>query len=297
MAGEDHIFKRIEFNHMDATMATCAVSVSVADVRRFPDSSSELVTQALLNVPVLCGEVRDEWVFATLSDYEGWMRTADLAEPAVKGFTKIGETCATPLDLVAVVQIAHTSLYADPAGQEIYDTAYLSTVLPLLDTTHADYLQIALPDEQVAWVSRAAVSVQRQDEAYPHTSLQKVIEHAQSFLGVPYLWGGTSWKGIDCSGFVQVCYRMAGYCLPRDADQQHDALPLTVAREAMQMGDLIFFGSERITHVGMALNAQEFIHASGRNDCRVVINSFDPTAPHYSARLADVVWAIKRVVS
>ena len=64
----------------------------------------------------------------------------------------------------------------------------------------------------------------------------------------------------------------------------------------MQEGDLIFFGSERITHVALALNAQEFIHASGGSDHRVMINSLDPAAPHYSARLAGIVWAMKRVV-
>jgi gamma-D-glutamyl-L-lysine dipeptidyl-peptidase len=281
---------------MDAAMPTCAVSTGVADVRREPDASSELVTQALLNAPVTCGELRDEWAFVMLDDYEGWMRTADLAEPAVKGFTKVGETCATPLDLVALIATTHTPLYSTLETQEPLDMAYLSTTLPLLDTTHAQYLQVALPDEQMAWVERSAVRIQRQGDRYPHADIQEVLEYARRFVGVPYLWGGTSWRGIDCSALVQLCYRMAGYILPRDADQQHDALPQTVAFEAMQPGDLIFFGRSA-AHVGIALNEQEFIHAEGRDFNCVTINSFDPNTSHYSLRLADHVLAIKRVVA
>jgi cell wall-associated NlpC family hydrolase len=284
---------------MDAITATCAVSVGVADVRFLPDATSELVTQALLNVPALCGEeVRDdEWIFVTLSDYEGWMRIADLDEPAVKGFTKVGETCATPLDLIAVIHATQTPLYIDLDAQSIYDIACLSTVLPLLDTTHPTYLQVALPGERAAWVARSAVSIQRQEQPYPHASIHQVIEYAQHFLGVPYLWGGTSWQGIDCSALVQVCYRMIGYTLPRDADQQHRALSQSISRDALQPGDLIFFDSGSITHVGMALNEREFIHAEGREYNCVTINSFDPTAPHYSNRLSDAVLKIKRVIA
>jgi cell wall-associated NlpC family hydrolase len=64
----------------------------------------------------------------------------------------------------------------------------------------------------------------------------------------------------------------------------------------MRAGDLIFFGSKEITHVGMALNDHEFIHAEGRNYSRVVINSFKPTDEHYYPRLDQIVWSIKRVV-
>ncbi len=282
---------------MNATIATCAVSVGVADVRRYPDASSELVTQALLNAPVVCGEIRDDWVFVTLSDYEGWMHIANLAEPAVKGFTKVGEVCATPLDLAAVIQATHTHLYTDLDAQEVLDTAYLSTVLPLLDTTHPAYLQVALPDERAAWLVRAAARIQRQEEPYPQTSVDEVLAYAQRFLGVPYLWGGTSWQGIDCSALVQVCYRMAGYLLPRDADQQSAALPHTIEREAIQAGDLLFFGSEQdLSHVAIAVNGQEFLHAEGRDYKRVMVNSFAATASHYSTRLASELRAIKRVI-
>jgi len=169
-------------------------------------------------------------------------------------------------------------------------------LLPLLDTTHPERVQVALPGEQTAWLERGKVDIRQQESVYSLTSTRTITTYARAFLNRPYLWGGTSWEGIDCSGFVQLCYRMGGYIIPRDADQQHDFLSHCVKREDIQEGDLIFFGSEAITHVAMALNNQEYIHAEGQNYNHVVINSFDPTTEHYYPRLDEIVWAVKRVV-
>src|SRR5437016_2676710 len=91
---------------------TYAVATGVADIRRDPDSASELVTQALMNAQAIAGEIANEWTHVTLSDYTGWIRASQLEEPVATGFCKIGATCATPLQLVAVVISTHSSLYA-----------------------------------------------------------------------------------------------------------------------------------------------------------------------------------------
>ena len=100
-----------------------------------------------------------------------------------------------------------------------------------------------------------------------------MLDYARAFLDVPYLWGGTSWRGIDCSGLVQLCYRMGGYILPRDADQQWAALSHDVERSELQPGDLLFFGREQITHVAIALNAHSYLHAEGQRYNRVLVSS------------------------
>jgi cell wall-associated NlpC family hydrolase len=277
-------------------MTDFVVAAGVADVRRDPDGSSELITQALMNMPVYAGEARGEWVAAKLVDYIGWMRLSDLATPIEKGFCKVGEECATPLPLVAVITTMHTPLYEAAEGAGSSGEAYLSTILPLLDTTHPTRVQVAVPGERVAWIERSALEVRQQKEPYPRQTVEAVIGYARGFLNVPYHWGGVSWAGIDCSGFVQLCYRAGGYFIPRDADQQDGFLYHAIERPQMQAGDLIFFGSKEITHVGMALNDHEFIHAEGRNYNHVVINSFQPTDEHYYPRLDQIVWSIKRVV-
>ncbi|HVD51666.1 MAG TPA: C40 family peptidase, partial [Candidatus Udaeobacter sp.] len=84
------------------------------------------------------------------------------------------------------------------------------------------------------------------------------LKTAESFIGVPYLWGGTTALGLDCSGFVQQVYRLNGVALPRDADQQ---AMLGRRVEEARAGDLLFFGTESVTHVALATGAAEFIHA------------------------------------
>lgn len=277
---------------------TYVVAVGVADVRREPDPASELVTQALMNVPVMAGETGHDWTFVTLPDYEGWMRSEQLERPIVPSFTWVSDCCRSPLHLVAVVTAPHALLYREAAGEETIGTIYLSTALPVLDTSRDERVRVALPGEQEAWLERAALALrppELSEGIYLRQPVSVVTGYARQFLGVPYLWGGTSWQGLDCSGFVQLCYRMGGYILPRDADQQHDFLPHAVSRAQMREGDLIFFGSEAITHVALALNDHEYIHASGLHN-RVVISSFNPQDEHYYPRLDEIVWAIKRVV-
>ncbi len=91
-----------------------------------------------------------------------------------------------------------------------------------------------------------------------------LLELVRAFIGVPYLWGGRHFSGIDCSGFVQVVYKCLGVALPRDASQQQKvgkALPFANLHE----GDLVFFEkNEKIGHVGIALLDGKIIHAHGR---------------------------------
>ena len=93
-------------------------------------------------------------------------------------------------------------------------------------------------------------------------------EDAMRMIGVPYLWGGTSGNGIDCSGFVRLLHRWVGADIPRDADMQHAAANPVEA--PFEVGDLFFFAESeskrKITHVGMGLGGWKMIHSSrGRN--------------------------------
>ena len=93
-----------------------------------------------------------------------------------------------------------------------------------------------------------------------------MIEFAQKFMDAPYLWGGRSIFGIDCSGFVQLCARAAGKLLPRDASEQIKEGELVYFLPEIQPGDLAFFGNwdGKIVHVGMMLDNERIIHCSGQ---------------------------------
>ena len=277
-------------------MADFIVAGSIIDIHRDPDGSSEVVTQALMNTPINVGEVSGDWTYVTLPDYSGWLASNEIETPIIHGYCEGEEgACGIPLPYSIVVTAAHTKLYQSAEGNETLGEVYLSTVLPYIDLAHPQRLRVALPGNAEGWLTREDVDVRNNTELFPKQDISIVTSYAKAFLGVPYLWGGTSWRGIDCSGLVQLCYRMAGYSLPRDGEPQYNALSDAVKREQLQAGDLIFFGRKQITHVALALNRYEYIHAEGEKYNQVTINSLDKAHPEYTD-LAERIWGIKRVI-
>lgn len=103
-------------------------------------------------------------------------------------------------------------------------------------------------------------------ENTPNNIRGQITETALGFLNVPYLWGGRSFFGIDCSGFTQLVYKVSGIKIPRDAYQQADRGVVLDFIEEAQKGDLAFFENQegRIVHVGIMLEDQKIIHAHGK---------------------------------
>ena len=112
-----------------------------------------------------------------------------------------------------------------------------------------------------------------------------MLDTAQGFLDTPYLWGGMTEEGIDCSGLTQIAYRVHGYTIPRDADEQFTQLEQASSPTTLQPGDLLFFGPtpDRVTHVMLYAGDDRVIHASSAAK-RVVTQGMRPTAPDYHAR-------------
>jgi cell wall-associated NlpC family hydrolase len=142
-----------------------------------------------------------------------------------------------------------------------------------------DWLPIRLPDGRSGWAQRPDL----RPVVDPQTSANgraEVIATARRFLGLPYLWGGTTPFGLDCSGMVQLAHRVFGITLPRDADLQWaDRRLAPVPRTRLRPGDLVFFGPRRgaVTHVGLALGRGSFISATTRSRPEVRVDSLsDP---------------------
>jgi cell wall-associated NlpC family hydrolase len=125
------------------------------------------------------------------------------------------------------------------------------------------WVPVSLPDRSALWVQRGHVALGAADEVHARGTVEEVLTTAERLLGLPYLWGGTTPLGIDCSGFVQLAYGLHGVRLLRDSHLQYAQPGLEpVDRDGLQAGDLIFFGRERITHVGLYMGDGAFIHAT-----------------------------------
>ena len=154
---------------------------------------------------------------------------------------------------------------------------------------HDERVRVILPDDRALWMRRNDVVIKEADSPRPQSTVQQVLETAKRFLGLPYMWGGTTPLGIDCSGFVQIAYYLHGVSLLRDSSIQYTQPGLLpVEREELKPGDLVFFGRKAITHVGMILGNGEFIHATTHLRSVVQISRLD------EAHWTELYWGAKR---
>ena len=137
---------------------------------------------------------------------------------------------------------------------------------------NARWLQVRLPDGRMAWIQRGDVV----RDPKPLT-IEQSIELAKRFLGLPYLWGGRSSYGYDCSGFTQMLVRSRGINMPRDADLQaawNGVVP--VDRKDLRPGDLLFLAGRQQDHAYRHVHRQrEFIHDTTHDQPMIQISRLD----------------------
>jgi len=221
---------------------SATVRHGVVPLRAEPHAESELVDEAHFGEVVRVLGERGEWRYVQGSDlYFGWCAAAELE---TRTDTR-GAVIGVPL---AAVRAAPRD-EAEPIDE-------LPAGAPFdLDESDRPY---AVVDGR--WVEVADLRLVREiPQRYPTPA--DLLATAEAFLGTPYLWGGTSARGIDCSGLTQQVYRLNGVALPRDADQQ--ALFGRPVDAAMP-GDLFFFGADGVTHTAIASGPRTYVHAPRR---------------------------------
>ncbi|MGD0200159.1 MAG: NlpC/P60 family protein [Bryobacteraceae bacterium] len=245
---------------LSAAPPRAAVLEPVANMHAQPADDAEVVSQAIYGTPLELLEQRGAWAKVQTPDgYTGWMNSR-----AFRAVPTGAEQYASD-GRVAEVESLFANLYGEP---DVTKHAPLATVpfetrlevISEADQNERRWIQVRLVDGRAAWL-------QQGDAAFdpPKLPVSALPEFARRFLGLPYLWGGTSTFGYDCSGFVQMLYRRAGVLLPRDAQPQAGWEGLArVERNDLRPGDLVYFGaSERkITHTGLYLGDGQFISAT-----------------------------------
>lgn len=265
---------------MDAPQnsAHAVVTHNVTAMRDEPRDKAEQISQVIFGETV--GILRDQDHFTEVNSpdgYQGWVLRRHLS------ILETGERYPA-VDRAAMVAPLFLPVFREPSGQsEPITLLTLGTAVEVCQgSADAVCNPINLPGGGIGYLEGGALIVPR----YPP------IEHlgpnlavvAKGLIGVPYWWGGRTPFGMDCSGFVQRVFRLCGHTIPRDAYQQAASdLFAPVERTDLRPGDLVFFQGDDprgrgVTHVGIALDADTFIHASG--EIGVAITSLD--SPPYS---------------
>lgn len=155
------------------------------------------------------------------------------------------------------------NLYQTVFFQKKWMEVSFRTRLPLITEKEEAYA-VLLPNGKVGWIKKEDGQVFRSQQAIPKPAADRLVQTAKQFLNLPYLWGGTSGFGFDCSGFTHLIYQSHGMMIPRDSGPQSQA-GKPVLMDQLQLGDLLFFahdyGKGRVHHVAMYVGDGQMIHS------------------------------------
>ncbi len=266
------------------------VTVSVAHLREEPRHAAQLVDQAILGDELRLLKQKGGWYLVqTHYHYLGWMRRESLVRTDARGLTRWRNHPRVRVTHLFAIIHSLPQKQSEPVSDAVLN-ARLRQI-----ARKGNWIQVVLPDGRQGYIAAHTVAADVQINL-PRERLRKaIVQTARRMMGIPYLWGGNSSKGNDCSGFTQTVFFANGIQLPRDARQQAlvgDTIQPDPTFSNVLPGDLLFFGSKNhITHVGISLGGKTFIHQSGY----VHINSLDTASAQYSAYRHRTLQVIKRV--
>jgi gamma-D-glutamyl-L-lysine dipeptidyl-peptidase len=257
------------------------VQLAALDLRRRPDHRAELTSQLLMGeaVRVLQRGPRGEWWrIENLADgYTGWARAYGI-RPATRARTRRWLKLAGHH-----VVVPYCTVRVEPRGGAVLTPLFWNGRV-IAGRARAGRRPVELPDGRHGWVAATALATGE--------ARMPLLDRIRDLLGTPYLWGGRTPHGLDCSGLVQQLLAEQGVILPRDAHDQFLATRRALAPDALDLGDLLFFGRGRgrMEHVALVLGGGYYVHARGV----VRVNSIDPDNPFYDRALSAQLRAFGR---
>ncbi|RMG80993.1 MAG: glycoside hydrolase [Bacteroidetes bacterium] len=259
------------------------VRLSVCNIRSRAKHSAELATQALLGTPLrlLKKTENGDWFYVQTPDnYLGWLDKDAFHRTDQKGLDQwLGAE-------KIIIQSPWAAITAAPDAQSPgVSDAVFGGILRKTGATKG-FVEVAFPDGRTGFVAQKDQRPYRDWLAQPPATPEAILATAKMFVGYPYLWGGTSSKAFDCSGFTKTVFYRNGIQLSRDASQQvnlGEDIPTDSTWQNLQPADLLFFGTkteerEKITHVAIYMGGGKIIHAAGL----VKIESLIPGQPDFA---------------
>ncbi|MFH0733963.1 MAG: C40 family peptidase [bacterium] len=274
------------------------INLSVANLRVAPEHSAEMATQALLGTAVRVFDKKDGWyLLQTPDNYIAWV---DNDGVALKTLDEVNEWI-TAKKIIYTNEFGFVYSETDKQSFRVSDIV-LGNILKYLGID-GSFTKVEYADGRIGYIeSENCIDLEEWLKNTEPTQ-EKIISTAKKFNGLPYLWGGTSAKALDCSGFSKTVYFMNGVLLKRDASQQvltGIEVDTKNGFDNCQPGDLLFFGRkstdnkpEKITHVAIYLGNLDFIHSAGI----ISIDSFDKNKPNYNEYRLNAFIRAKRILT
>ncbi|WP_165501224.1 SH3 domain-containing C40 family peptidase [Pedobacter psychrodurus] len=282
-------------------------NLSVCNNRAAPQNAAEMMTQMILGTPVQV--LKKQGGFYLVRTPDGYLSWTD--GTAVSVMEKIAfEEWKKSKRIIFTSDFGHAFSKADVNSSRVSDLVH-GNILVLTGEEKA-YYQVLFPDKRIGYIKKSDARLFSTWVKSPNPKAEAILATAKTLIGVPYLWGGTSTKGVDCSGFTKTSYFLNGVIIPRDASQQAlvgedvpvlegDSTSLTKCLENLKAGDLLFFAAAklrgitggRITHTAIYMGDGEFIQSAGM----VRINSLKPDAPNFDERESKTLVSAKRFLN
>ncbi|WP_230148206.1 SH3 domain-containing C40 family peptidase [Pedobacter sp. Bi27] len=282
-------------------------NLSVCNNRAAPQNAAEMMTQMILGTPVQVLKKQGGYYLVRTPDgYLSWTDATAVSLMDKRAF----EEWKKSKRIIFTSDFGHAFSKADMNSSRVSDLVN-GNILVLTGEEKA-YYQVVFPDKRTGYIKKADAKLFSDWLKKTNPNAEAILTTAKTLIGVPYLWGGTSIKGVDCSGFTKTSYFLNGIIIPRDASQQAlvgedipvlegDSISLTKCLKNLKAGDLLFFAAAklkgtsggRITHTAIYIGDGEFIQSAGM----VRINSLKPDAVNFDERESKTLVSAKRFLN